>query len=192
MRSSSGQSDLAVAPLVTVFPCIPLSAPPPAHAHAEQLLSQERPCALDCWVTFHGRTLISWEAQHSGQLIAKGGTLGWRSVAGRVFTAFGQVAATLSLTSSKPCRRWGREARAHRSRTPRGWTGSVALEAAEGMLGVWVRLCAISRTRGADLKCGLPWHRDTVLSCSREKCSVTLRSVLTDNTSFIFPSMFYI
>lgn len=31
-----------------------------------------------------------------GQLIAKGGTLGWRTVAARVFTAFMQVAATLA------------------------------------------------------------------------------------------------
>lgn len=30
-----------------------------------------------------------------GQLIAKGGTLGWRTVAASVFTAFMQVAATL-------------------------------------------------------------------------------------------------
>lgn len=40
--------------LVTVFPGIPLSSGP-----AEQLLSQERPCVLDCWVTFRGRLPLS-------------------------------------------------------------------------------------------------------------------------------------
>lgn len=68
MRSSSGQSDLAVAPLVTVFPCIPLSAPLPG------------PCAR--WAT-----LISGEAVCTGLL----SHLSWEDSYLLRSTAFGAV-----------------------------------------------------------------------------------------------------
>lgn len=45
MRSSSGQSDLAAALLVTVFPCIPLGAPASPCTRSASLISGEAACA---------------------------------------------------------------------------------------------------------------------------------------------------
>lgn len=49
--------------LVTVFPSIPRSSGP-----SEKPLSQERPCVLDCWVTFRGRLPLS-PKKHSIQAV---------------------------------------------------------------------------------------------------------------------------